>query len=55
MARTPLHEQSHGQSFLSLAANRFGPDSLYVLDEPDTVRLMRGFLDAPERSSPRRA
>ena len=104
----PLHQQSHGQSFLALAANRFGGESLYVLDEPeaalsvsgalalvaivvraaaagaqfviathspillatpgariyeldergiaacaydelDTVRLMRGFLDAPER------
>jgi predicted ATPase len=104
----PLHEQSHGQSFLALASNRFGGESLYVLDEPeaalsvsgalalvaivvraaaagaqfviathspillatpgariyeldergiapcgyddlDTVRLMRGFLDAPER------
>jgi predicted ATPase len=104
----PLHQQSHGQSFLALASNRFGGESLYVLDEPeaalsvsgalalvaivvraaaagaqfviathspillatpgariyeldergiapcgyddlDTVRLMRGFLDAPER------
>jgi predicted ATPase len=104
----PLHEQSHGESFLALAANRFAGEGLYVLDEPeaalsvagalalvsvvarasaagaqfviathspillacprariyeltaegiaecayddlDTVRLMRGFLDAPER------
>ena len=104
----PLHEQSHGESFLALAANRFGGEGLYILDEPeaalsvsgalalvsivarasadgaqfviathspillacpdaliyelseggieecaydalDTVRLMRGFLDAPER------
>ena len=104
----PLNEQSHGQSFLALASNRFGGESFYVLDEPeaalsvpgalallaivvraaragaqfviathspillatpgariyeldergiapceyddvDTVRLMRGFLDAPER------
>jgi predicted ATPase len=104
----PLHQQSHGQSFLALAANRFAGESIYVLDEPeaalsvsgalalvavvvraaeagaqfviathspvllaipgariyeldesgiatcdyddlDTVRLMRGFLDAPER------
>jgi predicted ATPase len=104
----PLHQQSHGQSFLALASNRFAGESLYVLDEPeaalsvsgalalvaivvraaaagaqfviathspillatpgariyeldergiapcgyddlDTVRLMRGFLDAPER------
>ena len=33
----PLHEQSHGQSFLALAANRFGGDSLYVLDEPEAA------------------
>jgi predicted ATPase len=110
----PLHEQSHGQSFLALAANRFAGESLCVLDEPeaalsvsgalallaivvraaragaqfviathspvllacpdariyelddagiaacayddlDTVRLTRGFLDAPERLHPGRA
>jgi len=104
----PLHAQSHGESFLALAANRFGADGLYLLDEPrrrcrspgrspllavvaraaksgaqfviathspillaapdariyeldedginiadyddlQTVRLMRGFLDAPDR------
>jgi predicted ATPase len=104
----PLHEQSHGESFLALASNRFAGEGLYILDEPeaalsvsgnlalltvivqaaangaqfiiathspillaipgariyefdrhtfaevayddlDTVRLMRGFLDAPER------
>jgi predicted ATPase len=104
----PLHEQSHGESFLALATNRFAGEGLYILDEPeaalsvsgnlalltvivqaaangaqfiiathspillaipgakiyefdrasfaevsyddlDTVRLMRGFLDAPER------
>src|SRR3954469_13987026 len=26
-----LHEQSHGQSFLALAANRFGAESFYLL------------------------
>jgi predicted ATPase len=31
----PLHGQSHGQSFLALAANRFAGQSLYVLDEPE--------------------
>jgi predicted ATPase len=104
----PLHQQSHGESFLALAGNRFAGEGLYILDEPeaalsvsgnlallamivqaaargaqfiiathspillaipgaqiyefhdggfepssydelDTVRLMRGFLDAPER------
>ncbi|HEY1715297.1 MAG TPA: AAA family ATPase [Solirubrobacteraceae bacterium] len=32
-----LNEQSHGESFLSLATNRFGPDSLFVLDEPEAA------------------
>ena len=31
---TTLHGQSHGESFISLAANRFGGESLYLLDEP---------------------
>lgn len=33
----PLHQQSHGESFLALAANRFGGDSLYLLDEPEAA------------------
>lgn len=33
----PLHEQSHGQSFLALAANRFGGEGLYLLDEPEAA------------------
>jgi predicted ATPase len=33
----PLHAQSHGESFLALAANRFGPDGLYLLDEPEAA------------------
>lgn len=32
-----LHEQSHGESFLALANNRFGPDGLYILDEPEAA------------------
>lgn len=32
-----LHEQSHGESFLSLFLHRFGPDGLYVLDEPEAA------------------
>ena len=32
-----LHAQSHGESFLALAANRFGADGLYVLDEPEAA------------------
>ena len=43
-----LHEQSHGESFLALAANRFGGDGLYVLDEPEaalSVTSALGFLE----------
>jgi len=32
-----LHEQSHGESFLSLIQNRFGPSGLYILDEPEAA------------------
>jgi predicted ATPase len=32
-----LHEQSHGESFIALVVNRFGPDGLYVLDEPEAA------------------
>ncbi|HIP81207.1 MAG TPA: ATP-binding cassette domain-containing protein [Leucothrix mucor] len=33
----PLHEQSHGEAFLSLMKNRFGDNGLYVLDEPEAA------------------
>ncbi|HET7043474.1 MAG TPA: AAA family ATPase, partial [Gaiellaceae bacterium] len=39
-----LHEQSHGESFLSLVTNRFGPDGLYLLDEPEAALSVRGSL-----------
>jgi predicted ATPase len=32
-----LHEQSHGESFLSVALNRFHEDGLYLLDEPEAA------------------
>jgi predicted ATPase len=32
-----LHRQSHGEAFLALFENRFGPDSIYVLDEPEAA------------------
>ena len=32
-----LHAQSHGESFLAILINRFGPDGLYVLDEPEAA------------------
>jgi predicted ATPase len=40
----PLHEQSHGQAFLALAANRFGGEGLYVLDEPEAALSVSGAL-----------
>jgi predicted ATPase len=40
----PLHEQSHGQSFLALAANRFSAGSLYMLDEPEAALSASGAL-----------
>lgn len=39
-----LHEQSHGESFMSLVENRFSGNGLYILDEPESalspMRLM---------------
>jgi predicted ATPase len=32
-----LHNQSHGESFLSLVINRFGGNGLYILDEPEAA------------------
>ena len=32
-----LHEQSHGESFLALAMNRFNDKGLYNLDEPEAA------------------
>jgi predicted ATPase len=32
-----LHEQSHGESFLTLVTKRFGGDGLYLLDEPEAA------------------
>ncbi|ADB51635.1 AAA family ATPase [Conexibacter woesei] len=32
-----LHDQSHGESFLAVVLNRFGPDGLYLLDEPEAA------------------
>lgn len=31
------HDQSHGESFLSLVQNRFFGDGLYILDEPEAA------------------
>ena len=32
-----LHEQSHGESFLSVVIHRFGGNGLYILDEPEAA------------------
>ena len=32
-----LHNQSHGESFLSIVKNRFGGKGLYILDEPEAA------------------
>jgi predicted ATPase len=32
-----LHEQSHGESFLTVLLRRFGADGLYILDEPEAA------------------
>jgi predicted ATPase len=36
-----LHEQSHGESFMSLVQHRFEPDGLYILDEPEAALSVR--------------
>ncbi len=40
----PLHERSHGESFIALVQHRFGPKGLYVLDEPEAALSLRGNL-----------
>ena len=32
-----LHQQSHGESFMSLVEHRFGENGLYILDEPEAA------------------
>ncbi|TDX84918.1 AAA family ATPase [Amycolatopsis arida] len=41
--RSP-HERSHGESFVDLVTHRFGPDGLYLLDEPEAALSVRGCL-----------
>jgi predicted ATPase len=41
--RSP-HERSHGESFLDLARHRFGPNGLYLLDEPEAALSVTGCL-----------
>jgi predicted ATPase len=40
----PLHEQSHGESFLDIAVNRLGERGLYLFDEPEAALSVRGQL-----------
>lgn len=35
--KRPLHEQSHGESFLALVENRFLGNGIYLLDEPESA------------------
>ena len=44
-----LHEQSHGESFMSLLEHRFGPGGFYVLDEPEAALSPARQLDALAR------
>jgi len=44
-----LHEQSHGESFMALLTNRFGPGGLYLLDEPEAALSPRRQLAALKR------
>jgi predicted ATPase len=41
--RSP-HERSHGESFLDLVTHRFGPNGLYLLDEPEAALSVSGCL-----------
>jgi predicted ATPase len=40
----PLHERSHGESFIALVQYRSGPKGLYILDEPEAALSLRGNL-----------
>jgi predicted ATPase len=39
-----LHDRSHGESFIDLIVNRFGPHSLFLLDEPEAALSVHGQL-----------
>jgi predicted ATPase len=44
-----LHEQSHGESFLSVMINRFGPFGFYLLDEPEAALSTQNCLTCLRR------
>lgn len=39
-----LHELSHGESFISVMANRFYPRGLYIMDEPEAALSPQGCI-----------
>ena len=38
------HDRSHGESFIDLVVNRFAPNSLFLLDEPEAALSVHGQL-----------
>jgi predicted ATPase len=44
-----LHEQSHGESFLSVLINRLGPKGFYVMDEPEAALSTQNCLTCLRR------
>ena len=44
-----LHEQSHGESFLAVMVNRFGPAGFYLLDEPEAALSTQNCLTCLRR------
>ena len=44
-----LHEQSHGESFLAVMIDRFGPEGLYLLDEPEAALSTQNCLTCLRR------
>jgi predicted ATPase len=44
-----LHEQSHGESFLAVMLNRFGPEGFYVMDEPEAALSAQNCLTCLRR------
>jgi predicted ATPase len=44
-----LHEQSHGESFLAVMIDRFGPNGFYVMDEPEAALSTQNCLTCLRR------
>jgi predicted ATPase len=44
-----FHERSHGEGFLALMIQRFGPDGLYLLDEPEAALSTQNCLTCLRR------